>query len=137
MRGRTSLAALVAALTLTGCGGGEQASPPAETTTTETDAATTPAPPDPKAPVTIRIAVRDARTVGGLAHPTVRKGDDVLLVVRSDVAGDVHLHGYDVERRVTPRKAARIRFLATIPGRFAIELHAQPELTVGELTVRP
>jgi hypothetical protein len=137
-------------LAVAGCGSGnDEASPPTttevETTTTETEPETTqpettpetetaPAAPEP---VTIAITVRNGRPVGGIARPTVRRGDRVVLVVRSDVTGDVHLHGYDLEQRVAPGTPARIRFRATIPGRFEIELHAHPELHIGELTVRP
>jgi hypothetical protein len=150
-------AAAAVAVVLAGCGSSEQAvpetgeEPPAttqptetgtdatqtetgETETGETETTTTPTAP----PVTtVRIAVRDGRPVGGIARPEVRRGDHVVLVVTSDLAGDVHLHGYDLERPVAPGKPARLRFRATIPGRFEIELHAHPEVHIGELTVTP
>lgn len=136
----------VALLALTGCGsGGGDASPATITDTdptateaeTQETAAETESAPAPPAPVTIAITVRDGRPVGGIARPTVRRGDRVVLVVRSDISGEVHLHGYDLEQAVAPGSPARIRFRATVPGRFEIELHAHPELHIGELTVRP
>ncbi|HXG75653.1 MAG TPA: hypothetical protein VNJ53_03695 [Gaiellaceae bacterium] len=134
-------AALLAALALAGCGGEDEASPPETTSTqhtTETATQTTETTTEPAGvPATIRIEVRDGRTVGGLARPEVEEGARVQLVLAADVSGDVHLHGYDLEARVTPSRPARLRFTATIPGRFEIELHARPELHVGELTVRP
>lgn len=148
----TACAAAALALALAGCGSREQAvpetgeEPPATTQPTETgrdaretetgaaETTTTPTAPPVK---TVRIAVRDGRPVGGIARPTVRRGDRVVLVVTSDLAGDVHLHGYDLERPVAPGKPARLRFRATIPGRFEIELHAHPEVHIGELTVTP
>lgn len=139
--------AVLAAVALAGCGSGEEATPPATTeppmthtmaeTEPETQTQATNTEPAPPEPVAIRIVVRDGRPVGGIARPKVKKGDRVVLVVTADMAGDVHLHGYDLERRVTPGAPARIRFEATIPGRFEIELHAHPEVHIGELTVSP
>ncbi|GIU94683.1 MAG: hypothetical protein KatS3mg012_1140 [Gaiellaceae bacterium] len=135
-------AALLAAAALAGCGSSEEAAPPdttePETThTTTTETPPTETAPTAPAPVTVRIAVRSGRPVGGIARPKVRQGDRVVLVVSADTAGDVHLHGYDLERRVAPGAPARIGFRATIPGRFEIELHAHPEVHIGELTVTP
>jgi hypothetical protein len=135
----------VALVALAGCGSSDdEASPTAtdttETTTTETtttETTTTETTPPPPAPTTIRIAVRDGRPVGGIARPSVEQGERVVLVVSADVSGGAHLHGYDLQRPVRPGRPARIRFRATIPGRFEIELHAHPELQIGELTVRP
>ncbi|MFO7572249.1 MAG: hypothetical protein R6W48_06570 [Gaiellaceae bacterium] len=106
-------------------------------TATQTETVATDTEPAPPAPVAIRVVVRDGRPVGGIARPTVKKGDRVVLVVAADVTGDVHLHGYDLEETAAPGSPARMRFTATIPGRFEIELHAHPEILVGELTVRP
>jgi hypothetical protein len=141
---RIKLACVIgaAAFVLTGCGSGDDtAAPPTDTThgthtTTETGTETETAP-TPAAPVTVRVVVRDGGPVGGLARPTVSQDDRVVLVVDADVSGDVHLHGYDLERPVAPGDPARIQFRATIPGRFEIELHAHPEIHVGELTVEP
>jgi hypothetical protein len=48
----------------------------------------------------------------------------------------VHLHGYDVMVDVAPGKPARLRFKATIPGRFEVELEDRG-LHIAELEVRP
>ncbi len=133
-RWTTVPAALLAALALAGCGGEDEAAPPATTHTQHTQTTDT----EPAGvPETIRIQVRDGRPVGGLARPEVEEGARVQLVLSADVSGDVHLHGYDLEAAVTPARPARLRFTADIPGRFEIELHAHPEIHVGELTVRP
>ena len=134
----------VAGLALAGCGSGDDEAAPttgetthAGHTTTETETTQTDTTPAPAPAVTVRILVRDGGPVGGLARPKVSQDDRVVLVVDADVSGDVHLHGYDLEQSVAPGDPARIRFRATIPGRFEIELHAQPEIIVGELTVEP
>lgn len=141
-RSKLTCVLAVALVALTGCGSSDDEASPttAEATTTETtttETTTTDATPPPPAPVAIRIAVRDGRPVGGIARPSVEQGDRVVLVVSADVSGSAHVHGYDLERPVRPGRPARIGFRATIPGRFEIELHAHPELQIGELTVRP
>jgi hypothetical protein len=85
---------------------------------------------------TVRITVRDGRAVGGIARDKLEQGEQVVLVVRSDVADHVHLHGYDVMVDVAPGKPARLRFKATIPGRFEVELEDRG-LHIAELEVRP
>ena len=73
-----------------------------ETTPTETEPET-PAP--PKAVVT-GIEIRAGEVVGGPAEIRVTHGDRVLLTVTSDAADDIHLHGYDIERKVAPGQPA-------------------------------
>jgi hypothetical protein len=74
--------------------------------------------------------------VGGLKRATVEKGEKVALVVVSDVADEVHLHGYDKITDVAPGKAARIVFVASIPGRFEVELEDRG-VQIADLEVRP
>ncbi len=137
-------AVLVAVLALAGCGGSADATDgtdttppltettqPATTATTETTLAPTPAPKRQ----TIRIRVVGGRPQGGIARPKVKKGENVLLVVRSDTADEVHLHGYDISREVAVGGTARIAFVARIPGRFEVELE-QSGVMLAELTVQ-
>jgi hypothetical protein len=56
--------------------------------------------------------------------------------VRADVSDHVHLHGYDIMRDVSPGRPARLRFRATIPGRFEVELEDR-RLQIAQLEVRP
>ncbi|HUF02153.1 MAG TPA: hypothetical protein VMN35_06985 [Gaiellaceae bacterium] len=125
---------------LAGCGSGDdEAAPPTTTqttvtqTTTETETETTPTPP---VPTTIRIRVRDGRPLDGIARPSVRQGERVVLVVSSNVSDHVHVHGCDLFADVAPGRNARIAFRATIPGRFEIELEDR-HVQIAELTVRP
>ncbi len=67
---------------------------------------------------------------------TVAQGDRVVLVVASDVADEVHLHGYDLSRNVAAGGKARIEFKTTIPGRFEVELE-QRGVQIADLTVEP
>jgi len=137
------LAVAASAVGLAGCGGDDgdvaETTEPAVTTTapteTETTAETTPAPAKPK-PTTVTIRVVGGVPQGGIARPKVKKGDRVVIVVRADAGESVHVHGYDVERTITPGKPVRLPITATIPGRFEVELH-HPDSVLAVLTVNP
>jgi hypothetical protein len=53
----------------------------------------------------------------------VQQGDAVTLRWTSDRALTVHLHGYDIEQRITPGTTAVMTFTARATGRFSIEIH--------------
>jgi hypothetical protein len=105
--------------------------PPVTVTTTITMPPGTPA-----RPTEISIVVVDGAPKGGIVREKVEKNDLVVLVVRSDVADHVHLHGYDVMRDVAPGKPARLPFKATIPGVFEVELEDRG-LQIADITVQP
>lgn len=71
----------------------------------------------------------------------VCKGQQVTLEITSQLAGELHLHGYDEEApgvEVGPGETANFDFTATRAGQFVIELHdeaAGSEREVGLLTV--
>ena len=152
MKGLATLCAvLVGAFALAGCGDDsasdegastetvatmpvETETTPAETTTAETTpTATTPAAPKP---TTIAIRVVGGVPQGGIARPKLKKGDRAVIVVRADAGEEIHMHGYDLERQVTPGKPVRLPFTATIPGRFEVELH-HPDTLLAVVTVSP
>jgi hypothetical protein len=110
--------------------------PPATTTTGTTTTRRTTTRPKPPAPAMIQIVVRGGRVVGGLRRARLEQGERALLVVRADVSDHVHLHGYDIMRDVSPGSPARLRFRATIPGRFEVELEDR-KLQIAQLEVRP
>lgn len=107
-------------------------SPPPQSTAPEAPSEAEPTPPRPR---TITIRVVGGRPQGGIARPSVRKNEQVVIIVRSDVADEIHLHGYDVSRAVAAGGTARIAFKAKIPGRFELELEERG-VQLGELTVR-
>jgi hypothetical protein len=57
------------------------------------------------------------------------------ILIPINTGEEVHLHGYDVKRRIGPDNVARLPFRATIPGRFEVELEASHR-QVADLTVR-
>src|SRR5918999_3167734 len=81
------------------------------------------------------ITVTDGE-VSGPERVEIEQGQEVLLVVESDVSDEVHIHGYDLLRSVAPGAPARLEFRAEMAGRFEVELHEQ-ELPLTELVVTP
>ena len=145
MKAAVMLVAVAAgAFALAGCGGdGSQTTTTTDTeavvTTTDTstvETATTETTPATPKPTTIVIVVDNGRPRGGIKRPTIQKGDEVVLVVRTDAGDGVHLHGYDIEKPVTPGTPVRIPFEANLPGRFELELH-HPDALLAVLEVRP
>ncbi len=66
----------------------------------------------------------------------VRVGDLVVLRVTSDVADEVHVHGYDLFADVGAGGTALLEFSADIPGIFEVELEGAG-LELLELVVEP
>ena len=122
MRFPLALLVLAAALAAAGCGGGKSST----TTTTPTTRT---------GPTTITIEVKGGKPVNGITRTDVKKGDNVVLVVHSDVADEIHLHGYDKHVDVDAGGTARLPFVANIAGVFEAELESR-KLQILELTVQ-
>jgi hypothetical protein len=70
----------------------------------------------------------------------VGQGDELTLRLTSDKPIEVHLHGYDIEEKLSAGIAASVRFTARAAGRFPIEVHGgRPGdgKVIGYLEVRP
>jgi len=119
-----------AACLLAGCGGGGSSDASGTTTTAP--------PPTTTAPVgrTVTITVKNAVPVGGIQRASVTKGDEVTLVVHSDVADEIHVHGYNLKQDVAAGGTARITFVADVAGRFEAELEHHGT-QIADLTVTP
>jgi hypothetical protein len=119
---RSSLIVVTAAAVgLAGCGGGKSAH---ETTTQGGPTSTV-----------IPIAIKDGKPAGGITRASVPKGQTVDLVVQSDVADEVHVHGYDLHKDVEAGGQVQIIFKADITGVFEAELENR-KLQILELTVK-
>ncbi|MGH3137862.1 MAG: hypothetical protein ACRDPV_15360 [Gaiellaceae bacterium] len=104
-----------------------------DSTTTSQTTTTQTTPPVDKL-TEVRIVVVNGAPKGGIVRETVDKGDRVVLVVKSDVADHVHLHGYDIMRDVAAGGTARIAFRAKLRGRFEVELEDRG-VQIADLTV--
>jgi hypothetical protein len=146
MRYSISLLLLTGAVALAGCGGGSKSSAPTTSTvapatttvpstTTTTTTTTTTKTTTTAAPVTIRVLIKGGKPVGGIQRATVKKGQKVAIVVHSDVADEVHVHGYDLHKDVDAGGTVRIVFPATITGVFEAELEDR-KLQIIEFTVK-
>ena len=131
-------ACMLAATALAGCGSDDSSnksstdSTTEETTTTTADTETTTT--EAAKPTAVRIVVVDGAPQGGIVRQTLSQGDRVVLVVKSDVSDEIHLHGYDKSTDVTAGGTARLPFTATLPGRFEVELESRG-VQIADLTV--
>ncbi len=134
------IALFAAGLLLASCGGdddesaGTTTTTAATTTSTSETTTTTETTEPPAGPTVVRIVVVDGAPKGGIVRETVEKGDKVVLVVTSDVADEIHLHGYDISRDVAAGGTVRLPFKATIPGRFEAELEDRG-VQIADITV--
>lgn len=99
--------------------------------------ATQPAGPGSAEPAVTTIVVdKSGKPVGGVAEISVGEGDEVRFEVRSAVADEVHLHGYDIGKEVDAGGSVRFDFPATLEGVFEAELESRHEVIL-ELRVNP
>jgi len=90
-----------------------------------------------------RVFELEIPSEGPTAEPqvlTVRQDDQVVLRLSSDKPLQVHLHGYDIESDVVPKRVTSLRFTATATGRFPIEIHSREPVKqrpLAYLEVRP
>jgi len=134
---------LLSGFWLASCGGGDDAgtpestrTPPTIPTTTDTTTTTTTTTTEVEQPTFVRVRVVGGVPKDGIVRETVDKGDRVVLVVTSDVGDHVHVHGYDIMRDIAAGGTARIRFRATLPGRFEVELEDRG-VPIADVTVEP
>jgi hypothetical protein len=117
MVGRGIAAALLAFLAVAGCGAGATA--PQATA----DGAQR-----------VEITFAGGAVTGGMRRFAMPLGAAVELVVGSDVADEVHVHGYDRRSFVTAGATTTLRFTADLPGVFDVELE-QRGVPLAELEV--
>jgi hypothetical protein len=75
-------------------------------------------------------------TDGEITKLRFKQGDTVEFRVRSDVADEVHVHGYDLMKDVEPGQTITFSFPADIPGIFEIELEGAGR-QIAQLRVDP
>jgi FtsP/CotA-like multicopper oxidase with cupredoxin domain len=85
------------------------------------------------------LAIRDGQLPEAQRLLRVRQGDEVTFRWTADRTVTVHLHGYDVEARVTSEAPVAMRITARATGRFPIELHhaGGRHVVIGYLEVHP
>ena len=98
--------------------------PTASTPPASTPPASTPPPPPPAAPArrVIDVTVAGGKVTGVESRVPAKLGERLEVRVTSDVAEQVHVHGYDLTADVAAGGVASIEVDATIPGGFEVEL---------------
>lgn len=89
---------------------------------------------DPPAP--IELTVEGGRVVGGARVIRLKRDDPVTLVVRSDRADELHVHGYNLQADLAPGRPSTLSFVARRTGRFSLELH-KAGIELGAFEVYP
>jgi heme/copper-type cytochrome/quinol oxidase subunit 2 len=82
------------------------------------------------------ITVRDAKPVGGIKRLTFKKGETVKFNVTSDVADEIHVHGYDLKKDVPAGGQVTMSFKAKADGIYEVELENLAQ-QIAELRVNP
>jgi hypothetical protein len=83
-----------------------------------------------------QISVRNGKPAGGVKKLSYNSGDQIRFIVTSDVADEVHVHGYDIAKDVRAGGSARFSFPAKLEGVFEVELEGRRE-QIAELRVSP
>lgn len=87
-------------------------------------------------PAVPRIVISGGKPKGGVAELEYDQGEEVEFTVVSDVADEVHVHGYDKSKPVEAWESLRFRFPAELEGIFEVELEERAT-PIAELTVNP
>ena len=77
------------------------------------------------AELTFDIKIEGGRVPEAMRLISVTEGDVVKLRWTSDRPLVLHLHGYDIEKRVAPGAVSELAFTAYATGRFPLHLHEQ------------
>jgi len=91
-------------------------------------------PPEPQVPTI--VVGKDGKPIGGVADLTYQHGEEVRFRVKSAVADEIHVHGYDLMEDVEAGGTVSFDFPAEIEGVFEAELEGRGE-QILELKVEP
>ncbi|MGH3608952.1 MAG: hypothetical protein ACRDRD_12795 [Pseudonocardiaceae bacterium] len=134
--GRVGIAVATGAVligVLGGCGQGAATAPGSSLAGTAGTPGRAPAPAAPTVH-TISVKVRGGKASGDIGKVTVPLGSPVIISVSSDVADEIHVHGYERTVKVPAASTASIAFTANKPGTFDVELD-NPKVALLQLQV--
>jgi len=124
MSGRIALRASLAAaalFVLAACGEGDDSPAVATDATTATTVSAGPTTTSSSGATVLAVTVRGGSVVEGASRQRANLGQSVTVRVTSDVADEVHVHGYDKTVAVSAGRPAEVTFVANIPGVFEVE----------------
>ena len=129
-----SIAAIVALLIVFAGSGDEEQTTVAQPATTSAGGSTTDEaggkqekpkkPAKPAKPQFETIVIKGGQPEGGVKDLSYKSGDTVRIEVSSDVADEIHVHGYDISTDVEAGGKAKVEFVADIEGVFEVELES-------------
>jgi hypothetical protein len=130
-----AIALLMMSTALGACGGddettGGETTSGGEVTATQDKESTAPK------PTVETIVIRNGKPVGGVRELDYTAGEQVRFRVRSDVADEIHIHGYELSEEVAAGGSASFSFPADIEGIFEVELEGRAE-QIAELRIDP
>lgn len=73
------------------------------------------------------LAIEHGRVAEDMRVLRVTEGDRVRLRWTTDAPLVLHLHGYDIEKKVTPGEVTEFAFTAFATGRFPVNVHRPDE----------
>jgi type III secretion system FlhB-like substrate exporter len=118
MRRGLAAAAVVLAVAVTAC----HDKKPSTARTSETSVASPTSSTSQSTTTVIPIVVAAGKVVTKDRIVKVAKGTNVVITVTSDVADEVHVHGYDIKKDVAAGATIEIPFVADQTGSFPVEL---------------
>jgi FtsP/CotA-like multicopper oxidase with cupredoxin domain len=75
------------------------------------------------AEVTYGLRIENGHVPANMRLIRVSQGDVVKLQWSADRPTTIHLHGYDIEKQVTPGAITELTFTARATGRFPVHVH--------------
>ena len=79
------------------------------------------------AELTFDLHIERGQVAGNMSVIRVKQGDVVRLRWSTDRSIILHLHGYDIERKIEPGAIGVMEFIAHAAGRFPVEVHGSPD----------
>jgi hypothetical protein len=73
--------------------------------------------------LTFNLRIENGKLPVNMRLIRVKQGDVVKLRWSSDRSIALHLHGYDIERKIEPGVVAEMTFMARATGRFPVQEH--------------
>jgi hypothetical protein len=75
------------------------------------------------AELTFDLHIERGRVAENMSVIRVKQGDVVRLRWSTDRSIILHLHGYDIEKKIEPDTVGLMEFVAYATGRFPVEVH--------------
>jgi ABC-type Fe3+-hydroxamate transport system substrate-binding protein len=123
----TSAVALAAVLVASACGSDKSSSGASSSSSSApaSSAATSPGSSSSAgADVAAEVTLKGGKPQGGTRHLSTKPNKPTFLLVTSDKAEEVHVHGADREVEVPANQPTRVDITEPAPGQYEVEIHS-------------